>query len=375
MAEQQVEGQITDHAFSLHSRRPFTCRICKRGAELHTSADQVSQVTWRDAKTADVTDRMKAYGDRTVNALRTLASLPTIVQWDLGKGRGLHATAIKILTKDGIITDTAPGEPASTWVISPVGLQLCFHFGIEVNTGEAEAETVVEIPALRKGVTAEQYAAAQADTHAAATAMMETATAWVGNVAEDSTELDASDIAEGIAQAWAEAGSPRDDQGQPVIPVCVHCGHATVGRDDQVTPFPHECVTAEDLARFTGKPVIPTDVDALRAEHDAAMAEWVKPLVAMLPTRTLADRLHDELDGPSPFVLPLRTPGAMLSNLDIVTAHDEAWQREESAIWAGTESLGSMRVRLPRKVKKATYRIKHRPIDVKRARIASGSVR
>jgi hypothetical protein len=91
----------------------------------------------------------------------------------------------------------------------------------------------------------------------------------------------------------------------------------------------------------------PGEIETLMAERDAAMAEWVKPLIKIV----------------SP--LPIRTPGHTL----------DSWDMAESAIWAGTESLGSMRVRLPRKVKKAGRASRPRPIDVKRARIASGYVR
>jgi hypothetical protein len=98
---------------------------------------------------------------------------------------------------------------------------------------------------------------------------------------------------------------------------------------------------------------IPTnaETDALMAEHDAAMGEWVKPLVAALPVRTPGDTL-------------------------------DAWQREESAIWAGTDQV--VKMRFPRKLKKELIK-KHttrgeqwgiyppRPIDRKRARVLNGA--
>lgn len=469
MIEKQVD-RVTEHGFSSHSRRPWDCRICKRSATVHTHAARESQVTWMDANTPDVTARMEAYGDRTLNALRTLASLPTIVQWDLGKGRGLHATAVKILIKDGILVDTAPGEPASTWVISPVGAQLCLRHGIQIGA-VAETAPVVEI----------------------------------------STELDASDIAEGIAQAWAEAGSPRDDQGQPVILTvreqitalnpswasvnlpdspapaqvdqCTLCGRTdTLGRDDQVIPFSHECVTAAQAEAGVFRPVLPevgqwimwqgfsymvesrysdgrmnlmpyggyqgvtpdrpiaelmawgevkwpnfncincgprlsawcircTPCDmwghktgepplapASKIITDADMRDQVSRYLGesgLVVDRACVSAIVDDLQAHYGTVdidsidgeqftnvvdfhmgtieegvpaLPVRTPGHTL----------DSWDMAEREIWAGTEHLGSMRVRLPRKAKKAGRNplgARRRPIDVKRARIASGSVR
>ena len=52
------------------------------------------------------------------------------------------------------------------------------------------------------------------------TAMSRWAEPLLGALDADS-DLDASDIAEGNAQAWCEAGSPRDAAGQPVIPTPV----------------------------------------------------------------------------------------------------------------------------------------------------------
>lgn len=89
-------------------------------------------------------------------------------------------------------------------------------------------------------------------------------------------------------------------------------------------------------------------IEAIRAAHDAAMAEWVRPLVKAIAP------------------LPVRTPGGSLS----------AWDMAEAEIWAGTDRVAKMR--FPRKMKKSRRKAHlvdlraPRPIDVKRARIMGG---
>jgi hypothetical protein len=118
----------------------------------HTHAVEANQGTWRAANTMNVTHRMTKYGDRTVNALRTLAAQGQLSEFHLGKGLGLHATAVKILKDDGIITCVTPGELAAKWEISPVGREVCLFFGIEITEPDmAEAEIAESLGAAWHG--------------------------------------------------------------------------------------------------------------------------------------------------------------------------------------------------------------------------------
>ena len=59
--------------------------------------------------------------------------------------------------------------------------------------------------------------------------------------------------------------------------VCAHCGRDTIGRDDQISPFPHECVSAADLARFTGSTIDPAAREAFELAKIDAVEQPADP--------------------------------------------------------------------------------------------------
>lgn len=205
-------NEVTGHGFSSHSRRPSECRVCKLPAARHTYAE-VSEAhsvsIWRTMRNPLVTDRIQGYSDRTLNVLRHIADLGGVFDaWDRGN-RGWHKTAVSILEKDGLFVRTNDGEAPGRYALTEAGRQACAWHGFEPTQDEP-----LDIPtdAEMSEIIAEHDAAMDAW---AAPLLTATAPARITDTAD--RLLDASDIAEDIAQQWCEAGSPRDAQGRPLI--------------------------------------------------------------------------------------------------------------------------------------------------------------
>lgn len=159
-----------------------------------------------------------------------------------------------------------------------------------------------------------------------------------------------SDIAEANAQAWAEAGHPRDDQGQPIIPALItvqdmqdfvtravetipdNQDHYDVAMIVDAFQAEHGTIDLDTLTEDQFWSVVMAghvldaaesgpSIEQMRAEHDQAMGEWAKPL---LPA------------------LPIRTRGRALAATLSTEMSDETWAAMEAAIWA-TIAVGTLK--------------------------------
>lgn len=125
-----------------------------------------------------------------------------------------------------------------------------------------------DVPGEAEYVTREQFAAQVAE---AKRPRAKSATPKVTKVAE----LDASDIAEGIAQAWVEAGSPRDGQGKPDISRLLTGSEVQAGETAAQATDPRQArIDTEAREAF--------ELSKVDAAEQACAEEF-------------ADRLHDDL--------------------------------------------------------------------------------
>ena len=172
--------------------------------------------------------------------------------------------------------------------------------------------------------------------------------------------LDACDIAEGNAQAWAEAGSPRDAAGQPKL-------FTDHDMRDQVTAY----------LNAAGLVVVPAwvsmIVESLQEAHGTISIDDIDPEAFA----QVIDFHMSTIEETRPVTsgLPNRTPGRALAQAVSVPLSDETWAAMEAVIWAGTDQVE--RMRYPRKLKKAMRKDQfgwQRPnrLAAKRARIAQG---